>query len=472
MDDIIPYNPYQYLFDIEPFPEDEHFLEEELSVDKEIEGMNRAISEIATDTIPFDKTDAKVIFACAIIEVAMDLFLADPTFDKSFASQCNDGKTAIGTWMNKIHEKIDHKNNPLDNQGAFDVAGNFYKHGEPKPGQKISFGGGDHRERTFGHDLLRFFSAIQQIHNGEFHDGGFVEGIYHEVKSNITQKGVEYAKMGWPKSTWEYVCHMFADFFSSKGLPCPGWSWLSHASDRDIRKTASKLYHNGMNARTGLLKSISILVPEMLLRLIQHLRYRQDNSYSKEAQAKKLNLMLLIMHGTATAVNIGKAVVAEDPTCLNLPMIVRTLSLVISTMKDQMDYNQRVLLKLDMTVFIEHLKLKKTVIITLKGVYYTARLHELNEKLVAKHHQMLQKRIDDAIVMAGMYEEYELTKQRKQLILQRGNTEILLLMEAIGSGCDNLLLGRELCEILALMPMNDNNEPLPYLTDRLPKYAE
>ena len=94
--------------------------------------------------------------------------------------------------------------------------------------------------------------------------------------------------------------------------------------------------------------------------------------------------MLLITHGISTSVNIGKVIITENPVSLNLPMIMRTITLAWSCVKDQINYNNRVITKLDMDIYQEHLKLKQTLIVVADGVYYTSHYNRSEERRVGK----------------------------------------------------------------------------------------
>lgn len=428
---------YNLLFDLKPLPGDEVMAEELINTDKELDEINKELSDIAIDTIPFDKTDVMVIFASAMFEVAADFLLSDSTNPNSFASKCNDSKNPIGKWMNNIHENINHKNNPLDNQGAFNANNEFFGYGTPKHDENvISFSGGDHRERTYGHDLFRFWSAIRQLHDGEFRDAGYIGEELIKVASTVNQYGTKYAKLGWGEAVWEYVCHMFADFFSSKGLPCPGWSWLSHADNREIRKAAADLYRDGMNLRTELLKGVTVAVPEIIIRIVQFLRYR-NSEYSKEAREKKQHLMLLMTHGIATAVNVGKVVLSENPAALNLPMIVRTLKLAWSCIKDEQNFKHRVTEKLNLDLYKQQLEFKKTVIVTLRGIYYTTQYQILTIQLQEEYKRRVQQRIVQALHLSNLHMEYDLQKMIHDELLSENNSEIIRLSEKIEGEYNN-----------------------------------
>lgn len=403
-------------------------IEEELSsINNEITSVQVKIDSIPTDSIPFDKSDIITVFGAAMIEILMDFFFSDPANKNSFASKCNNSDNPIGKWCNSIHEKIDHRGNPLDFQGRFDQNGNPIEFGIKHDGPSISYGGGNHRGLTNGHDLIRFFDAIKQYHDGVFRDSGFIDGIKVFVESSVNQYGNPYEKMTWLKAAWEYFCHMFADFFSSKGLPVPGSSLLSHSDDRELRKFAADMYNDGFNLRTELLKGITVLMPELIVRMVTYLRYK-DTPYSKEAKKKKLHLMLLLTHGISSLVNVGKVIITENPVSINIPMILRTATLAWQCIKDQINFNQRIISKEYWEQYKLRLEGYKTLIIVANGVYETSHYQRLFVVLKAEYDKKVQERLAQASEITGLRIEYGVQKENQATILQSSNNEIQLLL--------------------------------------------
>lgn len=412
-------------------------IEEELSsINNEITSVQVKIDSIPTDSIPFDKSDIITVFGAAMIEILMDFFFSDPANKNSFASKCNNSDNPIGKWCNSIHEKIDHRGNPLDFQGRFDQNGNPIEFGIKHDGPSISYGGGNHRGLTNGHDLIRFFDAIKQYHDGVFRDSGFIDGIKVFVESSVNQYGNPYEKMTWLKAAWEYFCHMFADFFSSKGLPVPGSSLLSHSDDRELRKFAADMYNDGFNLRTELLKGITVLMPELIVRMVTYLRYK-DTPYSKEAKKKKLHLMLLLTHGISSLVNVGKVIITENPVSINIPMILRTATLAWQCIKDQINFNQRIISKEYWEQYKLRLEGYKTLIIVANGVYETSHYQRLFVVLKAEYDKKVQERLAQASEITGLRIEYGVQKENQATILQSSNNEIQLLLGEVSEDIKN-----------------------------------
>lgn len=403
---------FNNLSKITPLPGDEWMDEKLISLDDEMVDIQSIVNSIDVQTIPWDKYDAIIIFFSALSEILVDTFVGDPTNPNSLAHMMNDSKSGIGKWCNKIHESIDHHNNPMDFQGGFTRDGQVVTHGSGVHAD-ISYSGGDHRERTIDHDILRFVHAIKDYHYGVFRDAAFpgsnaAEKII-EVASTVNHHGNPFTPMSWSKAIIEYMCHMFADFFSSKGLPIPGNSFLSHASDREIRKLAEDIYKDGMNMRTQLLQSSTIFVAFIFAKAYIYLRYK-DSEYSDLAKDKKANLIKLCSNSAATAWNIGKVVIKKNPAKLNLPLIIHTVRLSIECMKEEMNYNQRVISRINMDCVRAQLLQERTFIIVAGGIYRTDNYNRISRHLEQEINKSLLERQFYATLVEETLEDTEKTQ--------------------------------------------------------------
>lgn len=354
-------------------------------IDSELSKIQKELDNIAIDVIPFDKVDACFIFINAMIGVLLD-FCMDPANAHGLAYALNNNKTKLGEWCNSIHDNIDHKNNPMDFQGGFTKDGEVVIHGSDEHSD-ISFGGQYHRGLTYDHDIFNFWHAIKDYHDGVFRDGGYVDGQFIEVVSMVNSKGTPFEKIGWTKAFVNYCCHMFADFFSSRGLPCPGESFLSHASNRELRILASETYKEGLNMRTQVLQTVPFIVMDTITVGYVKLRYIND-TYSKEAQNAKKHLLQLLTNTLVSAINIGKVVITEQPQSINLPIIVHTIRLVATCVKDKIDYNQRVISKMSLDVVRTQLLGLKTYLVVGQDAYIETqdreKIHAI-EKVLQDH---------------------------------------------------------------------------------------
>ena len=321
---------FSYLNKILPYDRDQKINLSNLNIEEEISNLLNEMNSIDIRSIPFDKWDFIVVFSAAILEVAGDFLISDVNNKDSLSSKMSDKNSALGKQFSNMHDKFDHSGNPLDYQG-------------PK------FGGGDHRSRQFGHDLLMLPFALFMLSKGQFIDGFYENGSFNWVTSKLNQYGSEYIGMDPQEAIINYFLHMFADFFSAKSLPIPGFSLLTHFPVRDVRKVANDLYKDGLNLRSLLMQGIPVAFTELSIWMYNSLKYK-DSDYSKEAIKNKKEKLLLIVHSIATAVNIGKVVITKNPTSLNFIMIVRTISLVWKVIKYEIEITQKSKEKLNLSV--------------------------------------------------------------------------------------------------------------------------
>jgi len=120
--------------------------------------------------------------------------------------------------------------------------------------------------------------------------------------------------------------HWLADFFSSRGLPLPGTSWLLDAGG-GAAKFAMALYKSGFNLRNvlgGLGKLSGVVITELILRLhILIQRYRDGETPYWSFSAKRRYLeMFLVAHSLAAGIGAIAAVATWNPMMLNFGAII------------------------------------------------------------------------------------------------------------------------------------------------------
>lgn len=384
------------LEDIKPYDGDLLFKVDGMSADEYIQKLTEEMNKIEFDTIPFDKWDYIVTFSLALMEVAGDFFISDPKNPKSLAHTLSDKNSRLGSFMNDIHKKLDHSGQPLDYQGTH-------------------FGGGDHRVRTFAHDILMFPLAIYMLMNGKFVDGFYENGAFQKVVSSVNQFGNPYESLDFFDSIVGYATHMAADFFSSAGLPIPGYSILTHAPNREIRKFANDLYHDGLNMRNLLLQGVPVALTELGMWIYTGLRYN-GSSYSKAMIQHKKNKLLLIAHGIASAVNIGKVIITKNPVSLNLIMIARTFHLIWKVTVEELSLTNKAITQEAMGVVKARIETMQTLILLDKTIYETNQYNRLIENINASIEQNIES------------EQHKMGKYRTQINIakarinaQRGN---------------------------------------------------
>ena len=433
---------FSILDTIPPLPNDFRAKVSEIDVDKEMEELQKEIDSISTDKMPFDKYDYICIFATAIVEIATDFFICYPTNPNSLASKFNSSDNPLGKWCNDhIHEGINHQNNPIDFQGRFDQNGNQI-FGSGHEGPTISFGGPDHRQLTYDHDLLRFFHALKDYKTGTFNDGGYVnidgKSVFVEVCTKLNAKGNPFSPTDNP--LWALICHLFADFWSTKGLPIPGWSFLSHCSDREVRQWAADTYREGFNFRTELLKNVPVALSELIIRLYCYARFRDKDQpghvyrfngveYSKEAYHYKRKQMLLFTHAIALSFSIGKAVITENPLMVNTAVMLRVFQLSINIIKDEINYNHRVLSKMTLEQYKNRLLQSKYIVVGLENIYYTANYQRLALKIQERTNLLIKKRQEDGLELMKLQMKYNSIKEKNEQMKESNNEEIDELMK-------------------------------------------
>lgn len=361
---------FSFLNNIQPYNSDIKLNTRNENIQEEIQKLTNEINSIDIKPIPFDKWDYIVAFTIGILEVAGDFFISDHNNENSIGNKMSDKNSKLGGLFEQIHKNLDHSGQPLDYQG--------YK-----------FGGGDHRGRTFGHDLIMFPLAIYMLCSGRFIDGYYEDGIFKFVMSQLNQYGNEYNKLSFDEAVIAYLVHMVADFFSAKGLPIPGFGLLAHFPQRNIRKFVNDLYKDGLNLRNLVMQGVPVATTELLIWIYNSLRYK-DSEFSKEVINNKKEKLLLISHGIATAVNSGKVIITKKPTSLNLVMIIRTIKLVWKVVKDEANINNKVKEKVNLSVLKNKLETMDTLILLNDAVYYTTQI----DKLIVESNNTFKNKFD------------------------------------------------------------------------------
>lgn len=372
---------FSYLSKITPREGDERCSLSCISIEQEIQELQDDMASIVTEGIKFDKWDYIVAFTLALLEVAGDFLLSDHNQKNSLANQMSDKSTPIGKAFEEIHQKLDHAGQPMDYQGT-------------------GFGGGNHRGRTFCHDLLMFPLALYMLSKGLFIDGKYEEGAYNVVKTATNQFGNDYASMEFGESLLAYFTHMIADFFSTKSLPIPGFSLLTHCPHEEIRQFACDLYADGLNLRNLVMQGVPVATVEMITWIYTALRYG-GSEYSKEQVKAKRETMLLLSHGIATAVNIGKVIIqiavtkdSKALTSINLPMVIRTTKLVWKSIKRSIEYKHNKIEKIYSGTMVTMLQTEKTLILLENCLYYTMEIDRVIAEMKAEYDRKNQQRVE------------------------------------------------------------------------------
>ena len=120
---------------------------------------------------------------------------------------------------------------------------------------------------------------------------------------------------------------------------------------------------------------------ELFIWMYNSLRYR-NSTYSKEA-IKIKGKVLLISHGIALSVNIGKVIITENPTSLNLVMIIR-IKLVWNLIKHELDTNNKAIEKVSLSTLKNQLETMDTLILLDESIYYTREIDRIIANIKAE----------------------------------------------------------------------------------------
>lgn len=212
------------------------------------------------------------------------------------------------------------------------------------------FGGPAHRVRSAGHDIGRFFNALNQVRTGTFQGTWWEDGERLTEVVSTTRSGMPFAQASQPHLALALLLkHWAADFVTPMGLPLPGWSLLYEMPDRDLRKFAHDAYAgtntgDGLNLRSGAFTpGLGLVATEVIIRTHAHLSaYRETGSPRLgTAGTAKRTEMLLASHAAAGAVSLSRtaaAAVAGETVLaarhLNVPVLMRVGMLALTVRSD------------------------------------------------------------------------------------------------------------------------------------------
>ncbi|MET8649871.1 hypothetical protein [Nocardia aurea] len=212
------------------------------------------------------------------------------------------------------------------------------------------FGGPAHRVRSAGHDIGRFFTALNQIRTGTFEGTWWQDGQRMLAEVTTTRSGLPFAQAPEPHLAVALLCkHWVADFVTPMSLPLPGWTLLCEMPDHTLRKFANDAYAgtnsgDGLNLRSGMLTpGLGILATEVLMRTHTHLNAYHATGTARltTTTAAKHTEMLLAAHAAAGAISLSKtaaaAIAGENAIAarhLNIPVLMRTGMLALEVRSD------------------------------------------------------------------------------------------------------------------------------------------
>ncbi len=295
----------------------------DLVSEEELKQIIRELNRALPREEKWTKADFLVVFIAAVIGSVVDFILSNR--NNSATGQ----QSKFSEWLNNtFHEGKHATNAPIDYQGK-------------------GFGGGYHRELSKGHDIARFAEGIKMFKDGSFEGVRYIDGVAHTVVMTANQYGNPYAQLGTIEAILGYAQHMFADLFSKVSLPFPGYSFLTESSNRELRKFAADMYHNGFNCKNIIIQSASTIAIEIIIRIyfsIMSVKKYHDKceiaedysniealkQFIKPGSKEKLHEMLLVAHAIVTAVNVGKVVITKNFAEINITEIMSVVRYGVS----------------------------------------------------------------------------------------------------------------------------------------------
>ncbi|OGQ26428.1 MAG: hypothetical protein A2138_09955 [Deltaproteobacteria bacterium RBG_16_71_12] len=222
-------------------------------------------------------------------------------------------------------------NSPIDQDGGlrrwFDDRLHHHTLNSPIDYQGPGFGGGLHRVRTRGHDLARFFEAVDQTARGEFAGVRWSYGTAAEVIQAANQYGTTYPPMSWLAAFVNVTVHLFGDFFSAHSLPLPLSSVVYENARRELRKFVHDLYENGFNLRHVSLGALEVLLAHLAIEVWLWLQYGKSR-HDDPVQMKRYEMRAAVM-GFLSGANIAGCALFENPFLLDIPVLIAAVDSAI-----------------------------------------------------------------------------------------------------------------------------------------------
>ncbi len=268
----------------------------ELLSPEEVAQLRAHLDRPVFERLRWTKGDYVVCGACVLVGLALEMlnlaWRPDSPIDR-------DGK--LRSWFDqKLHHHA--PGSPIDYQG---------------PG----FGGDLHRVRSPGHDVARFFEAVDQTATGEFRGTTWSYGTPSDVFSRVNQFGGTYPQMDWIAAFANVVAHLFGDFFSTHSLPLPLSSVVYENAGREFRVFVHDLYKEGFNLRHVAIGSLEFLLAFLAIEVWLWMQHGSAGRKTDPVALKRYEMRSAVT-GFLTGANVAGCVVFEDPFLLNVPMLV------------------------------------------------------------------------------------------------------------------------------------------------------
>ena len=134
--------------------------------------------------------------------------------------------------------------------------------------------------------------------------------------------------------------------------------------------------------------------------------------------------MLLITHGVTAVVNVGTAIIAENPEHLNFATLLRVFKLGFSCIKDSIDYHNRVFTKVAYDVLKTRAMELETIIVFSNGYYETLNYQRFCDSVLKEACEKISDRLFVAAYVDLLLDEYEEIKAKQKDNQQSATSEI------------------------------------------------
>ncbi|WP_110677721.1 hypothetical protein [Salinicola sp. RZ23] len=196
-----------------------------------------------------------------------------------------------------------------------------------------------HRYQSLGHDpILGFIFGVKDILMGEFTTiDKFGNIIVQQTAIPLLEGEWFIARV--LKALKRVAGHLLSDVATPAGLPAPLMPLLSFLQfgkigdkNYSIAELSRMMYRSGYDFRHFIAASIPVAISELIIRAGYMIRKLRDGKSVKEAipaaSDPRLRRQLIIAHGTAGLINIGKIAVTKNPLGVSWPLVLIVLRYV------------------------------------------------------------------------------------------------------------------------------------------------
>jgi hypothetical protein len=114
---------------------------------------------------------------------------------------------------------------------------------------------------------------------------------------------------------------------------------------------------------------------------------------------------------------------------VNTAVMLRVFQLSINIIKDEINYNHRVLSKMTLEQYKNRLLQSKYIVVGLENIYYTANYQRLALKIQERTNLLIKKRQEDGLELMKLQMKYNSIKEKNEQMKESNNEEIDELMK-------------------------------------------